>query len=104
MRLTAEEKHDNLWKQVIADTDHGSFPSALKMPGLFVESMKPTFDTAGDLMPSGILGRRVKYIHSVGVVGKVKFAANDASTYSGIFKGASKGLIRLSAAVEPGFN
>ena len=74
------------------------------MPGLFIESMNPTFDTAGDLMPSGIFGTRVKYIHSVGVVGKVKFVSNDANTYSGIFKGATKGLIRLSAAVEPGSN
>lgn len=73
---------------MIADTTRGEYPSVLKMPGLFVESMNPTFDTAGDLMPSGVFGKRTKYIHSVGVVGKVAFKANEASTYSGIFKGA----------------
>ena len=71
------------------------------MPGLFLESMKTTFETAGDLMPSGILGKRTKYIHSVGVVSKVAFKANENSTYSGIFKGAEQGLVRMSAAIEP---
>jgi len=69
---------------------------------MFAESMNPTFDTAGDLMPHGLFGKRVKYIHSVGVVGKVAFKANEASTYSGIFKGADHGLIRMSAAIAPG--
>jgi len=62
--------------------------------------MEPTFDTKGDVLPSGITGTRTKYIHSVGAVGKVKFVPTH-STFSGIFKGANYGLIRLSAAIEP---
>jgi len=73
-----------------------------KLLGLFAESMLPTFDTMGDLMPHHWWGKRPKYIHSVGVVSKVAFKANDASTYSGIFKGANEGLIRMSLAVKPG--
>lgn len=54
-------------------------------------------------MPSGMLGTRTKYIHSVGCTGKVKFVptASSAGGFSGIFKGADQGLIRLSVAANP---
>ena len=89
LSLSASDKRDNLWSKVIADTTSAEFPSNLKLIGMFAESMNPTFDTPGDLMPSSWTGKRVKYIHSVGVVSKVSFKPNEASTYSGIFKGAS---------------
>lgn len=64
--------------------------------------MDPTFDTPGDAMKPGWFGSvRTKYIHSVGVVGKVKFVAKP-NPYTGIFKGANNGLIRLSSAAKPG--
>ena len=64
--------------------------------------MDPSFDTKGDAMPDGrIYGTRTKYIHSVGAVGKVKFIAEKDTPYSGVFKGADYGIIRLSAAAEP---
>jgi len=48
---------------------------------------------------------RTKYIHSVGTVGKVKLILDDAykadPKFSGIFKGAENGLVRLSCAAEP---
>jgi len=47
-----------------------------------------------------IRGYRKKLIHSVGVVGKVKFNAVD-NKYDGIFKGADNGIIRFSSAVKP---
>jgi len=87
----------------MADTSSGSFPSAATLGGIFLESMEPSFSTKGDAMPSGLLGTRVKYIHSVGVVGKVKFvpANSDAFPFSGIFSGADFGIIRLSCAIAP---
>ena len=65
--------------------------------------MNPTFDTKGDALPSGLTGTREKYIHSVGVVGKVKLVpvSTEDSQFSGIFKGADFGLIRLSCALAP---
>jgi len=100
--MSGADKRDNLWSSVIADTSSAKFPSNLELIGMFAESMNPTFDTAGDLLPKTWSGkRRTKYIHSVGVTSKVSFKANAASTYSGIFKGASHGLIRMSAAIEP---
>jgi len=44
---------------------------------------------------------RTKFIHSVGTVGKVKFVSNGKHEYTGIFKGADHGLIRMSSAAKP---
>lgn len=64
--------------------------------------MKPTFDSQGDGMiyRDFVRGYRKKLIHSVGLVGKVKFNAVN-NQYDGLFKGADKGLVRFSAAVKP---
>ena len=72
------------------------------MATIFVESMEPTFKGKGDSMPPGYLyGWRSKLIHSVGVVGSVVFKPSDRYPhYSGIFRGADRGLIRLSAATS----
>lgn len=86
----------------MADTKSGKFPSSLELPGVFVESMAPSFDGKGDAMPSGMVyGQRTKYIHSVGAVGKVKFLSEPGNPYSGIFKGANHGLVRFSSAAGP---
>lgn len=61
-----------------------------------MESMDKSFTVAGDEMPSD----RLKYIHSVGATGKVKFV-HKGGKYTGIFQGADYGLIRLSSAAEP---
>ena len=72
--MSAKAKQDQLWAKIISDTSSGSFPSSLELPGIFVESMEPTFKTKGDAMGPGVVyGNREKYIHSVGAVGKVKF-------------------------------
>ena len=68
----------DIWSQVErTKTSTGSYPGNLEFAGILTESMSPTFDAAGDSMPAGQLwgltGARKKYIHSVGVVGKVKF-------------------------------
>merc|ERR1711887_164922 len=46
-------------------------------------------------------GWRKKYIHTVGVVGKVEWRSVGDHPYTGIFQGASQGIIRLSLAREP---
>jgi len=77
----------------------GSFPG-IKLPGIFVESMSPTFNAKGDTMPSEMFGlsTRKKYIHSVGSTGKVRFVSSGSHPFTGIFKGADYGIIRLSSA------
>ena len=101
LSMTAQDKQADLWTEVIADTTSGSFPG-IKLPGIFVESMEPTFTGKGDAMPLGrVYGERAKYIHSVGTTGKVKFVPAPGSQYSGIFKGANYGLARFSSAAGP---
>lgn len=86
-------------------SETGKFPSAIELAGIFLEAMDPSFHTPGDTMPKNRLWPhkiRRKYIHSVGVHGKVKFVptANDHG-YTGIFKGANYGIVRLSSAAQP---
>lgn len=51
--------------------------------------------------PGNFYGHRFKYIHNIGVVGKVKFHAQPGSPFTGIFRGATHGLVRLSSAAQP---
>ena len=74
--MSAKDKMADLWSNIVKDQTPGKFPSALELPGVFLESMKPTLHFKGDAMPSqNIFFHRTKYIHSVGAVGKVKFVA-----------------------------
>lgn len=58
-------------------------------------------------MPPGLIyGTRRKYIHSVGLHGKVRFNAyvpspSKQTGFTGIFKGAEYGIVRLSSAAKP---
>lgn len=98
----AADKMTDLWTEIAADTTPAKFPSAAELAGIFLESMNPTFETVGDAMGDGMIyGVRTKYIHSVGVTGKVKFVPKEGNSYTGMFKGANHGLIRLSSAAEP---
>jgi len=49
--------------------------------------MTPTFEYVADAMPKAFTGEgtRIKYIHSVGVVSKVKFVSTGSHPYTGIF-------------------
>jgi hypothetical protein len=99
---TAQAKQDELWAEITSDTSSASFPSMVELPKLFLESMEDSFSGKGDAMPAAYFyGTRTKYIHSVGVVGKVKFQPAPGQPYSGIFKGANYGLVRFSSAAEP---
>ena len=96
-------KKDQLWEQITADENSGSFPSSLELAGIFIEPMNPTFVTQGDQMPSELFGlkTRTKFIHSVGVVGKVKFVSSNKHPFTGVWQGAKNGLVRLSSAAKP---
>lgn len=86
-------------------SETGKFPNSLELGGIFLEAMDPTFSAPGDTMPKNKMwphSVRTKYIHSVGVHGKVEFQTTaEAHSYTGIFKGADTGIIRLSSAAKP---
>lgn len=98
----ADDKMDLLWSKITKDTTSGTFPTTLELSEIFLESMMPSFQSPGDGMiyRDFVRGYRKKLIHSVGVVGKVKFNAVD-NKYDGLFKGADNGIIRFSSAVKP---
>jgi len=87
------------------DTTAGSFPNALELAELFVEDMNLSFDTVADDMPDqGFpLGRRVKLVHSVGVVADAQWTVVPNSLgYTGILGSGCKDLyVRLSLATAP---
>eukprot|EP01118_Nematostelium_gracile_P019668 TRINITY_DN91_c0_g1_i1.p1 TRINITY_DN91_c0_g1~~TRINITY_DN91_c0_g1_i1.p1 ORF type:complete len:350 (-),score=105.33 TRINITY_DN91_c0_g1_i1:20-1069(-) len=95
---TAFYKQQYLWKQCVADTTSGSF-SQLKVTQLFIEDMSVSFtpqDTFDGLPgPLGFLNRS-KVIHSVASVGRFKYTSVGNHNYTGIFKGDSYGIMRLS--------
>ena len=95
--LSWEDKHKQMWANIVSDNALAPFPNAAK---LLSESVQTTFDDEWDVMPAG----RKKFIHPVGAV--CPFVVNIAdSPFTGILKtGESRGLIRLgsAAAIEDG--
>lgn len=94
----ARDKQAMSWAMIMGEAGASSkFPSALELLGLFKESVRVSFDRHSDAFPAG----RKKFIHSVGATAKVSFVSNGKHKYTGLFKGASSGLLRLSAAKQP---
>jgi len=96
---SAAEKQALLLQKVASDTSSGAYPAALNvLTGILGESVMLTFDSASDVFPEP----RTKYIHSVGVVGGIRFDSHGGHPYTGLFEGATSGLVRFSSAKEPG--
>lgn len=57
--------------------------------------MNLSFDHKGDTMPTG----RPKVTHPQGVTFKVAFRPQPDSPYTGIFRGAQHGIMRISETV-----
>lgn len=62
---------------------------------LFTQDMNLSFDHKGDSMPDG----RTKMTHPKGVTTKVVFRPTADTPYTGIFKGAKHGILRISETV-----
>ena len=98
--LPAAEKQALIWDNCLLDTSSNSWPG-LEIGEMFFESMCPTLEAPGDQLPVAWTGNtRQKYIHSVGSVGKVEFVSS-SDKYTGLFQGASYGIVRISLAKEP---
>ena len=96
--LPAVEKQAWIWYNTLLDTSSNSWPSALQLVGIFFESMCPTFEAAGDQLPTAWIWNTRQ--HSVGSVGMVEFVSS-GSRYTGLFQGATHGIVRISPAKEP---
>merc|ERR1711981_1474165 len=58
--------------------------------------MNLSYDTISDSMPVG----RVKMTHPVGTHTKIEFIAHKHTPYTGIFRGAEHGIMRISETVK----
>jgi len=95
---TALEKKAIVLAHVNKDMDSGKYPAVLKvLTGIMGESVMVSFDASADVFPE----KRAKYIHSVGVTGGISFESTGDHPYSGLFKGAEHGIIRMSSAKAP---
>lgn len=96
---SAAEKQQLLLSKVYQDTTPNSYPGTLSvLTGILGESVWTSFDAGGDVFPHD---GRTKYIHSVGVVGGIRFVSNGNHPYKGLFQGAEHGVVRFSSAKEP---
>jgi len=110
-------KQATLWHNLISNRTSSPWPSKdlLSASGvpLSLKTMNPcpSLEAPGDELPVG----RVKEVRAVGIIGKVKFVpiaharrqnphyphTGRQTPYSGIFQGASFGIVRISTFREP---
>jgi len=109
-------KQATIWHNVLFNQTSGPWPAknTLTEGGYPVKGLDPcpSLEFPGDELPVG----RVKAVHTVGSVGKVKFVpiarrqdpyyphTGQKGPYTGIFQGASFGIVRISTYNEPAPN
>lgn len=93
---SASCKKRQIWKKITADTRINRWFDGPDLMPLFTQDMNLSFDHTGDTMPEG----RVKMTHPRGVSLKVAFLPTSDSPYTGIFRGAKHGIMRISETVR----
>ncbi|MCA1990953.1 MAG: hypothetical protein LDL41_02745 [Coleofasciculus sp. S288] len=96
---TAKEKQDFLWNNRILKSQYDELPPLQKIdiPGLFLTLLSLKMDRSSDEAPP----KWKKAIHAHGSVAKVKFVPTADTPFTGLFKGADYGLLRLSLTGDP---
>jgi len=96
--LSAICKRQKIWDKVKEDDSSMPFTTIIENPQFFSEDMNGSFDHMLDTMPPG----RVKLLHPEGAVAKVSFVPSSETKYTGMFRQAQHGIMRMSdAAVDP---
>lgn len=100
---SSNSKAKTMWQSINEDKTPAKWPG-IKLAGIFIESMAPSFEQPGDTFQSNVFGKpgRSKYIHTVGAIARVNFVSAGGHPFTGIFKGATNGFMRLSSAADPG--
>jgi len=97
------EKQRFLWEERILPSQHLARQEALppfqklNIFKLLTTHLAKKMDVESDEVPEGWK----KAIHPVGVVAKVQFVAEQDTPFTGLFRGAECGLIRLSLTDDP---
>ncbi|HYE00055.1 MAG TPA: hypothetical protein VEH84_11780 [Alphaproteobacteria bacterium] len=92
-------KRDYLWNERILPSRHAELPPIpdIDVPGLILAGMASKMDLLADQAPPGWR----KPIHARGSVAAVRFVAEPETPFTGLFRGAECGLIRLSLTGAP---
>lgn len=95
----ADQKQDFLWNSRIFRSKYNELPPLRKIDifSLFLTALKTKMDRQLDEVP---INWR-KAIHAHGSVAKIKFIATNNTSFSGLFKGADYGFLRLSLTGDP---
>lgn len=81
---------------VLSNNKRERFYTGFEFESLFNQDMNLTYDAVTDTMP---INRR-KVTHPVGTTSKVEFVAAPDTPYTGIFKGAKHGIMRISETTK----
>lgn len=96
---SAAQKQDFLWNNRILKSQYDELPPLKKIdiPGLFLTILSIKMDRLSDEAPR----KWNKAIHAHGSIAKVKFVPTADTPFTGLFKGADCGLLRLSVTGDP---
>lgn len=96
---SGKRKQDWLWNERILPSKYDQLPplESIDIIGLFFTSMRTKMDRLTDEAPPDWK----KAIHAHGSVAKIKFSAAADTPFTGIFRGADFGLLRLSVTGDP---
>ncbi len=96
---SAIQKQDFLWNNRILKSKYDELPPLAKIdvPGLFLTILSVKMERSSDEAPR----KWKKAIHAHGSVAKIKFVPEANTPFTGLFKGANSGLLRLSVTGDP---
>ena len=96
---SARQKQEFIWEEKIIPSQYKTLPALKKIDvaGLFLTLLRVKMDCQADEAPHGWK----KAIHAHGSVAKVKFNSTENTPFTGLFKGADYGLLRLSLTGDP---
>jgi hypothetical protein len=96
---TAADKQDYLWNQRILLTAYTTLPplTAIDVIGLFLTPLRIKMDRQTDQVPR----TWKKAIHAHASVATVRYISQPGTPYTGVFRDAQHGLIRLSLTGDP---
>ena len=89
-------KAEMIWRKVLQDDLRERFYTGNEFTSLFSQDMNLTYDAVTDSMP---INRR-KVTHPVGITSKIEYISHPDSPYTGLFRGAKHGIMRISETTK----
>lgn len=85
-------KEEMIWERCLEDDRTQEWFDGIAQLPIFTQDIQVTFDWEGDAMPEG----RLKIVHAQGTVTRINYQSIGDHPYTGIFKGAQHGIMRIS--------